>query len=293
MFSKKPTRSIPRNRSAQSYALWAVLIIMIISYGFTLLAATDPYWLKRFNYVMFVPAPIAMLFAFLHRGKVSDVLAPILKLPSLRGLLFAIVYPLLIIFSCALIADFSGLAQVNWSALPEAIKVPTGIQLLWAFGFLFGEEYAWRGYIYPTLAKSWGRVKSAWFVGFIWAIWHGPLVYLLASQLQTFENPMMLVAVQMFVVLIFSFPFAYSFDLSKSILPPIILHFVWNWINPSILGNIYRNQPGLADGEIFYINGEGVLGACLGLIFVVWYLKSQRAHVLYTSPLNKLQIKTN
>ena len=66
------------------------------------------------------------------------------------------------------------------------------------------------------------------------------------------------------------------FFLSGSIIPPMILHYVWNWFNPLVLGNIYRNTPEIANGNILLINGEGLLGAILGTCFVALYTGKYR-----------------
>jgi hypothetical protein len=64
--------------------------------------------------------------------------------------------------------------------------------------------------------------------------------------------------------------FSLKYLLSGCILPEMTLSYVWNWINPAALGNIYRNTPGLAKGNILLINGEGVFGTFFACIFAVW-----------------------
>jgi uncharacterized protein len=77
---------------------------------------------------------------------------------------------------------------------------------------------------------------------------------------------------QMSAVFVLAFPFAFAFFKSGSIVPPMIIHFLWNWLNPAILGNVYRNQPGIVEGNILLINGETLAGVLLGLFFVVWFV---------------------
>jgi len=52
----------------------------------------------------------------------------------------------------------------------------------------------------------------------------------------------------------------------------MLFHFVWNFYNPIVLGNIYQNQPGILEGNMVFINGEGLAGIILGLFFIIWYI---------------------
>jgi hypothetical protein len=61
----------------------------------------------------------------------------------------------------------------------------------------------------------------------------------------------------------------------------MIFHFVWNMHNPAVLGDIYRNSPGIMKGDILLINGEGMLGILLGTLFVAWFARQY-------APLGKL-----
>jgi membrane protease YdiL (CAAX protease family) len=40
----------------------------------------------------------------------------------------------------------------------------------------FGEEFGWRGYLLPRLAKEFSALAAVLIVGMIWAIWHWPLL---------------------------------------------------------------------------------------------------------------------
>src|SRR5699024_2908852 len=68
----------------------------------------------------------------------------------------------------------------NFSLMTNILIAGT-IQLLVApflniFIFI-GEEVGWRGFLYPYLISVYGK-KGLIFGGFIWGIWHAPMIYL-------------------------------------------------------------------------------------------------------------------
>ena len=113
-------------------------------------------------------------------------------------------------------------------------------------------------------------------MGIVWALWHGPIVYNLAIN-ANMSSPFLISIIQMGAVFVFSIPFAYSYFLTNNIFPPMIFHFVWNYYNPIVLGNIYQNKPGIIEGNMMYINGEGLAGIILGLFFIIWYIYNSKS----------------
>jgi membrane protease YdiL (CAAX protease family) len=271
-----PQRTKTKLRWPLSYAV----VVLIFSYAFTAYAFLAPGGLEHFNYIMFIPATCAIVFRLIQNRNAHSLLEPLKRVPNLKSIVFATFYPVSVILLCALTAAITGLASINWRSLPSAIHFFSFYQFSWAIAFVFGEEYGWRGYLLPELEKEIGPTRSSVIVGIIWALWHGPLVYGLASHLGTAQSPLLLTVVQMSVVFLFSFPFAYAYILSGSIIPTMMIHFIWNWLNPDILGNIYRNKPGLAQGNIFLINGEGVLGAVVSIFFFAWFVRKFRMNQL-------------
>ncbi len=55
-----------------------------------------------------------------------------------------------------------------------------------------------------------------------------------------------------------------------SLWPCAFMHWVWNRVNPSILGSIYTQQQGIVKGEQWVINGEGLIGIIMGFPIVLF-----------------------
>lgn len=131
---------------------------------------------------------------------------------------------------------------------------------------MYGEELGWRGYLLPQLTARWGRVSATAAVGVVWGLYHSAFLYTAATVLEV-TNPLLVTVVQASAVFMVSFPFAYAYYLTDgSVLPVAILHLIWNILNPWVLGDIYGNVQGLVAGQVFVVNGEGVLGMLLGLV---------------------------
>lgn len=125
-----------------------------------------------------------------------------------------------------------------------------------------GEELGWRGFLGPILEKRFGIVGSAFVVGLIWALWHGPLWFVDSPQK---EIPFLVFAA---AVLCFAVIMAtlYKFG-GGSLIPVILFHLFVNVSSGivTILG-VYDNHG------VFYekiLIGYLVLALCF--IVFLWY----------------------
>lgn len=253
-----------------------VALLFALSGMYCLYVFSSPERRGLFNYVMWIPALLALALRVWDRHGIAVTLNP-LRLPAKAGpVLFSVFYPLMFIGLCATLAGVIGLAEFDRSHV-QGWRLPSTFEAF-AFSllFVFGEEYGLRCYLLPSLAARVGRLQAIVLVGVVWAVWHAPFVFLLALSLGT-ADPLALCLVQMAAAFTLSFPFAHAYFESERVLPPMIMHWVWNWVNPMILGNIYRNQPGWMDGDLLIINGEGVMGATLGLAAAAWFWRRYRA----------------
>lgn len=263
-----------KNELQENYSKTYVLAVLTITWLVTIALFINPTTgLKLFSVIMLIPGLLAIVFVkFLHKDPKMK-LAVFTKKISFTSLLFGILYPILFVFLCALIAQITGIGQ------PDSQKIFTIedtvtiiITIVVTLSGVLGEEYGWRGYLLPELTKIKGKTKATIIVGIVWALYHVPVVYLLAKTTGS-SNPLLLCLIQAAVIFTLSFPLSYCFYLSGNILPVLLFHSIWNILNTTILGDIYRKEQGIIEGNLFYINGEGVLGLFLGTCLIYWFIQ--------------------
>ncbi len=135
--------------------------------------------------------------------------------------------------------------------------------------FALGEEIGWRGFLTPTLYKSYGFTKTSVITGLIWGIWHLPLI--IWSDYN--NNTAVWYSCICFMILILNVSFIFTWYRIKSgsIWTAVLLHASHNVFVQSIF------TPLTADtGLTVYFVDE--FGATLPLIslFFAFYFWSQR-----------------
>jgi len=253
------------------YSMVFIVIVLTLTWTLTLLIFSNPKTAQAFPLIMFIPAIVGITINSIRYKSIKLVFSPITTRINIKSILFSLLYPVLFIGLVAILVSLTGIAKFNSDKLSSLTSFPSIGVIISGFLLIFGEEYGWRGFLLKELATAKGKIYSAIVVGIVWALWHGPAVYNLANQ-ANMENPLLIAIIQMGAVFVFSIPFAYSYFLTNNIFPPMLFHFVWNFYNPIVLGNIYRNQPGIIEGNMIYINGEGLAGIVLGLLFIIWYI---------------------
>jgi len=246
---------------------------LTLSWAISFVSITDTVPVYTTLLLMLTPATVALGIRRVQGYSVLRTIRSSLRGVTGRSLLFAVIYPMGFIGIAALLALTSGLG--TYQAGPENIVILAlrqgGVLLLVAFLFqslirMYGEEFGWRGYLLPELTARWGRVRATAAVGVVWALFHSAFVYNAGVAIGV-ENPLLITVVQAAAVFTISFPFSYAYYLTDgSVFPVMILHLIWNILNPWILGDIYANVEGLVAGQIFVVNGEGLVGVVLGLV---------------------------
>jgi membrane protease YdiL (CAAX protease family) len=240
--------------------------------------------------LMLTPATVALVIRRVQGYSLLRTISSSLRGTTGRSLLFAVVYPVGFIGLAALVALTTGLGTYQpgpensiVTALRQGGVVLVGIFLLLSLVRMYGEEFGWRGYLLPELTARWGRVRATAAVGVVWALFHSAFLYRAGVAIGV-ENPLLITVVQAGAVFTVSFPFSYAYYLTdESVVPVMILHLIWNVLNPWILGDIYADVEGLVAGQVFVVSGEGVVGVVVGLVAVGGFIVLFQRGTLTTS----------
>ncbi|RKD30840.1 CPBP family intramembrane glutamic endopeptidase [Lacrimispora algidixylanolytica] len=226
--------------------------------------------LNNFSVIMLIPLIITMIFNKADNKKSRNDIS-ILKRPfNLKAMVFSCLYPIFFILTCGFLAVLFTQGVIHLPAKPVTWIVTILVTIFIGLFSALGEEYGWRGYLLPNLTKQYGKKKAVVITGLVWALYHIPTVYLVA-RLTGLGNPLLVCVVQAGVVFLSNFAFSYCYYLSGSVIPVIIYHSIWNTFNTALLGNLYTGKAGIIDGNIFLINGEGVLGLLLAIVPLVFF----------------------
>ena len=255
-----------------------------------------------------ITLPVSLIFELLYIFTKSDLFVSILMwVPGITGIVCSKVFfrnqgalgfkfkikPLYIILSIVIPVIYLVLTYVlAWvvlkdpttgiDTLPQAFLgewgegIPGGIYFAVSFiPFLIfsalsaaGEELGWRGFAYPVLEKEFGRVKAVLINGFIWALWHLPLI--LGEVYQSNVN--IVYGIVSFIVLVMLVTVIYCWlrSVSGSVITAILLHAVHNELDQLYL------QPLSSNEKVPYFAGEqgiftiAVVAIIAILIIAVW-----------------------
>lgn len=231
---------------------------------------------KSFSFLslaMFFPAVAAVvaealwgdLSSFLRVAVVGIPTAPRVSLPL--ALTLAIGVPYLFVHACKWfsIAIDWGNRQPRGGDGSSAVHASTTAGELVA-GLLraAGEELGWRCWLLPRLVKSRGRLGAYGTTGIAWGLFHVAIMVLMVKKVKN-PHPVSTVVVQCLSCLTSSWMFGVVGELGGySLWAPAVMHFVWNQLNPKVLGSVYTNKQGELQGLPVLVNGEGLAGCIVG-----------------------------
>jgi membrane protease YdiL (CAAX protease family) len=222
--------------------------------------------------LMFIPSITAIIFQKIDHISIKQFFMQSVKVTSFKSVIFAIMYPLLFISTCAAVSLAIGSGRLNVDKMLNVNRfINFAINSVITILPAIGEEYGWRGFLLPKLIKIQGEVKAAISLSIVWVLYHIPVIYIIA-RIGT-DNTTISLLVQASSLFVLAFSFSYCYYISKSVISLTIMHAFWNSVNTWILGDIFSYKTAMIEGNIFFINGEGLIGFVLGIIPMVIFIK--------------------
>ncbi len=215
------------------------ILFVVITYLLTCIVA----WSVPTQYVsppvMFVPAIVAIGLTIYNKEKVRNLF----KLSSLRtcflGFIIPIVTLYVVYFGIYLLIEYllDLPREVEWTL--EKVKDVNIAMLLFGLSmsfvvyivFCLGEEIGWRSYLLKNLKSQIPNFYvRALVVGFIWAIWHMPIWYVMGPMLWEDGFTFTLSCAYIPMVCVFSIVFTWLFEKDNSVWPVTIFHATLDYI---------------------------------------------------------------
>jgi len=214
--------------------------------------------------LMWAPAISAMIALLINKEKLSSIGWGGAK-PKffLTGYLAPIIYAGLA-YSVIWLLGLGILDTGIFGSSPTAgIIKPITTGLAGSMVLALGEEIGWRGLLVPRLATYMSLRKTAMLSGFIWGVWHVPLI--ISGGYSSGAPAWFAVLCFMVLVIGMSFLFAWLRLQSGSIWPTVLLHATHNSFIQSVLDKITVDN-----GTTEYFTTEFGLGlALMGVVMVL------------------------
>jgi membrane protease YdiL (CAAX protease family) len=178
----------------------------------------------------------------------------------IRWWLFVALVPFLT--SAAGAALYDVLRGRSFSVAPSAlVMLATPGTLLTFFMGPFGEEFGWRGFLLPQLARRWSAIPAVLVVGVIWAVWHWPMLYL-----DILPDPVRLISNTVVAITCMSVLVGAVYLNTRSLLLAMLMHWNINTVQ-SISGGLFPGLPYVGSDQLLQwcMLGADVLAALLTL----------------------------
>lgn len=245
--------------------------------GLTLIATA--LWVYIYRYRSFTFLALAMFFPsvfaigiHIYHGSLIRFVSFLLLNPQWSTLYWSIFSCILSIVTVILCCFMNYL--IGWGQFRKRQELNSSIHehnrnLIYGWIHAIGEEIGWRSYLLPGLLIHFHPINALNISGLVWGLYHVPIMILLSYHPRSkVQYPIRTIIVQCVSCWISAFVYGWiAMQCQYSMIPPTMMHFIWNQINPLLLGSIYTNTPGLMNGEQWKINGEGLIG-CIVYFFV-------------------------
>src|SRR5215217_552066 len=272
-----------QRQARRGLAIYFGVVVVLTALFDVLVIAFSPSWIMA---RMFAPAAASVVARLVLREGFADVSFRFGGRRTLKAILLAVVFPIIVGLVAYGIAWATSLAQfdpqpVSWlasfvgdTASPVTLFVVL-LALTATIGSIIGalsaagEEIGWRGYMLTRLIDA-GVPRPVLASGLIWGLWHVPLI--LAGVYVAGSSPVVSAVLFMVMVTSFGFVIARMRLETGSIWPAIALHGAWNSI---IQGAFDPVTMGTDAGATLWVGEAGILTA---LALVVAAVIFSRGH---------------
>ncbi|KAL5021630.1 hypothetical protein ScPMuIL_000785 [Solemya velum] len=209
---------------------------------------------------MYFPTVAAVLFADDMHSFVIQCLGFNKVTTSIQYSLLGAVAAVAIVSICAVLDLAAGWAKNEDSS---ASSIHDHNKSVWGFVRAAGEEIGWRCFLLPCLMSRYSPCSALFISGIVWGLFHVPVMLLLSVRLKP-PRPWLTILVQFTSVALAAFPHGWlAIQSNYALWASTMMHFVWNKVNPIVLGSIYTQTPGWLAGPQWLINGEGFSGCVI------------------------------
>jgi membrane protease YdiL (CAAX protease family) len=152
-----------------------------------------------------------------------------------------------------------------WASFTLGIAFMATGGVLQNLSMTLGEEIGWRGFLVPELTKQMSFTKASLVSGFVWAIWHSPL--LLFADYSAGTSHWYALSCSTVTCVSLSFMLAWLRLKSDSLWPPALFHASHNLFVPIIFDNLIRNTG----RTLWYTTVFGVALAAASPLFALYF----------------------
>ncbi|OPJ58085.1 CPBP family intramembrane glutamic endopeptidase [Clostridium chromiireducens] len=247
-----------------------LLITFSLSYFISIVLLSEEF-IGALLFISMIPAFAAIISNLIESASIKVLLKPFIYKVSFKSLMFAVFYPLIIIFLCAssaILIKCGVLSQDLYYASINIFKLILISIVFFVVGLL--EEYGWRGYLLPRLINRYNLRTANLIMGLILILYKLPAIIILNLHYNK-RKFILYILLQTIAIWVINYAFTHLFTLSANVILPSIMHTLWNNVNIAVLGDTYRNASnGLILGRTLLINGQCLFGVIFLSIFAVY-----------------------
>jgi membrane protease YdiL (CAAX protease family) len=280
MTIKKIIRRIEARGKKAPPTIWYSFFVLLVSWALVICIKAFGWSQSPMAAIMSFPMLMAILFILIFReDRFSDIGW---KFPGCKFFLIAVFLPLIQIGLALGLSAVLGLISFNEQHF--LVHKPTahpGLNLVLCLPGMFipflllslpnylvgwinhlGEEFAWRGYLFRKVSQARKSFLAGVLIsGIVWWAWHFPMFWLspVLKPLKPGQTAVIAVS-SVFALLGTTAVFSWLYVRSGSIWAPTIAHLSWNLFRGALTGRLADGAPGLFKGQLWIINGEGMIG---------------------------------